>query len=107
MVGILGTVSLAQKTTLPSRCTFKDVLDEHVLLSDTPSRTFQLLQVYKFSLICQDWFSTLYFAKSVVRLKQVKLISTHFPPHPRPLCSLQAIGDFFNSRCPFEKLFLF
>ena len=54
MVGILGTVSLAQKTTLPSCCTFKDVLDEHVLLSDTPSRTFQLLQVYKFSLICQD-----------------------------------------------------
>ena len=40
MAGILGMVSLAQKTTLPSHCTFQDVLDEHVLLSDTPSRTF-------------------------------------------------------------------
>lgn len=73
---------------------------------NTPSKTFRLLQVFKFSLIWQDWFSTLYFVKSIVKQRQVKLISTHFPPHPRPLCSLLAICDF-SSFCALLKSLVF
>lgn len=91
---ILSMVPSAQKRAQPSCCILHDVMEENIVLPNTPSKTFWLLRVYQFSLIWQDWFSTLYFVKSIVRPRQVKLISTHFPPHPRPLFSLLVIWDF-------------
>lgn len=92
MARILVTILSVQKRVQPLCCSLHNVIeDKNILLPNTPSKTFRLLQVYKFSLIWQDWFSTLYFAKSIVRPKQVKLISAHFLPHPRPLCSLLVI----------------
>lgn len=91
------TVFSLQKGAQTSCCSFHDAReDKDVLWPNTQSKTFRLLQVYKYSLIWQDWFSTLYFAKSIVRPKQVKLIFAHFLPHPRPLCSLLVIGDFLT-----------
>lgn len=52
--GILGMPSSVQKRAQPSRRIPHDVLEENVLLSNTPYETFGLRQVYKFSLICQD-----------------------------------------------------
>lgn len=47
---ILGPVLSLQKRVQPSCCILHDVM-ENVLLPNTPSETFRLLQVYKFSLI--------------------------------------------------------
>lgn len=95
MAKLRVTVLSVQKRVQPSCCSLHDVKeDKDVLWPNTQSKTFRLLQVYKYSLIWQDWFSTLYFAKSIVRPKQVKLIFAHILPHPRPLCSLLVIGDF-------------
>lgn len=96
---------LVQKRVQPSCCSLHDVReDKDVLLPNTQPKTFRLLQVYKYSLIWQDWFSTLSFAKSIVRPKQVKLIFAHFLPYPRPLCSLLVIGDFLTFYAPLESV---
>lgn len=102
------TVLSVQKGAPPSCCSLHDARgDKDVLWPNTQTKTFRLLQVYKYSLIWQDWFSTLYFAKSIVRPKQVKLIFRSLSSPPK--ASLLTPGDrrFSNFLCPFEKLVYF